>query len=436
MGIQRINRRSFLQTAAVASAPLILSARTAGANDKIGIGYLGCGRRMRALLNIPEAHAEVVALADVNLDRLKDLQRKYKDAKIYQDYRELLQDPRVDVVMVASPDHWHAQHSVDAMRAGKDVYVEKPMTLTIREGRIMVDVARETDRIVQVGSQQRSMEENRFGCELVRNGRLGELKLVHGSNYPSPWDCPLPEEEAPEEIDWDMWCGPTEPRGYHKELYLPRVRGHEAGWISYTRYSGGEMTGWGAHGLDQILWALGKDESGPKTIEPLLDQVPKADGVHMGPTCQVKFTFDDGTDLILDDVGPGGGGVFDGSEGKIMITRGKWDAKGDVDTSEIPADGVHLRDVRGETLFDESRNSDSATARHIGNWLYCVRERKRPAADVAIGHRSTTMCHLGNIARWTERKLTWDPETERFENDDEANAMLDRERRGPWKLEA
>lgn len=295
----------------------------------------------------------------------------------------------------------------------------------------MVEAARKNGRIVQVGSQQRSNPENLFACELVRNGRIGRVKEVHGSNYPSPWECPLPAQPTPDYIDWDMWCGQTEPRPYHKELYLPRVRGQEAGWISYRSYSGGEMTGWGAHGLDQIQWALGVEDSGPVAVEPLLDRVPKDDGVHKGPRCQVQYTFRDGTPLVLDDKGAGGGGRFDGEDGTISINRGEYKVSGKVDTGPIPDSGVHLYDSREHTLYSSSSDT---TAIHIGNWLHCVRTRQRPAADVEIGHHATVLCHLGNIARWAGRKLAWDPDKERFVDDDDANTYLERPMRAPWVI--
>ncbi len=306
---KRINRRDFLTRSVAAAgagavAPLILpsTARAAsgrrGPNDKINVGYIGVGRRAGQLMDLPQG-MQIVAISDVNTRRL-DRVAGDNDWRTYQDYREMLAADDIDAVVIATPDHWHALNAVHACEAGKDIYVEKPMTLTIDEGRKMVEAARKHGRIVQTGSQQRSMKENRIGCTIVRNQLIGEVTRVHATNFQSPWECPLPAQETPDYIDWDMWCGQTEPRPFHKHLYRPRVRGHEAGWISYRPYSGGEMTGWGAHGLDTIQWALGYDKSGPVAVEPLLDKVPEADGVHMGPTCQVKFTYADGVEVILD----------------------------------------------------------------------------------------------------------------------------------------
>ncbi len=418
---KKITRRQFLGRGAAFSAaglawPFLLPGRAFGANDTIGVGYIGVGRRARQLMDLPR-DMRIVAFSDVNPAHLNEMTAKHKDTKAYGDYREMLQDPAVDAVIIATPDHWHAINAVHACEAGKDVYVEKPMTLTIREGRIMVDAARKYDRVVQVGSQQRSMKECRFGCELIRNGRIGKVHTVHTANYESPWECDLPEQPVPEGLNWDMWCGQTEPRPYHEELYLPRVRGQEAGWISFRPYSGGEMTGWGAHGLDIIQWALGYEESCPVEVWPELDKTPPFDGVHKGPTCQVGFRYENGTTVMLDGQGPAGGGLFEGEDGKIRIDRGKWEADpkscGEIDANKL--------DVR---LYQ----SDD----HFGNWLECIRNRKRPVADVEIGHRTTTMCHLGNIARWTGRKLRWDPVKESFVDDPEANTYLERPMRAPW----
>ena len=243
-----------------------------GPNDRIGVGYIGAGRRSGQLRDI-SADAQIVAMADVNMRRARGNAAKY-NATAYQDYRRMLQSKDVDAVVVASPDHWHALHSIHAMQAGKDVYVEKPMTLTIREGRLMVRAARKYKRIVQCGSQQRSMAENHFACEFVRNGGLGKINKVIGHNYPSPWECDLPGEPVPKDLDWNQWCGPTEPVPYSIDLYSPR---RNPGWISFRPYSGGEMTGWGAHGLDQLQWALGMDESGPVELLDRRAQVQPAD---------------------------------------------------------------------------------------------------------------------------------------------------------------
>ncbi len=426
----RLTRRTFLKhstaVTAAAIAPMIIPSSAFGANDRVNVGYIGTGRRGGQLRGLPSDTA-VIALADCNIKRPERWKRsswgKEKGVKkCFQDYREMLEMKSLDAVIVASPDHWHALHSIHAMNAGKHVYCEKPMTLTIREGRCMVDAARKNNVVCQCGSQQRTMEKNRIGCALVREGRIGKVHTVHAACFPTSWECTLPEmDAAPEEIDWDMWCGPTEPRGYNDKLYVPRggKKGHEWGWISFRRYSGGEMTGWGAHGFDQIQWALDKDDTGPTKIIPREDG-PAFDGVHLGPNNYIDMVYDDGTVMKIDGKAGGGGGWFEGEDGEVKIDRGKYACKPDTLDDEMPP------------LPASSHTGD--TDEHIANWLHCARTGERPNADVEIGHRSSTVCHLGNIARWLKRELTWDPVTETFPGDDEANSYLDRDRRAPWTI--
>lgn len=413
MGSERsLSRRAFLgysaRGAAAAGAvfPLLLSSRVWGANERVGLGYIGVGRRAGQLMEMPDG-MEIVAISDVNQARLDALAKK--GWKAYLDYREMLESKDVDAVVVATPDHWHALASIHACQAGKDVYCEKPMSLTVREGRAMVDAARKYQRVFQTGSQQRSMDNCRTGCELVRAGRVGTIHTIHGNNYPSPWECTLPEQPVPAGLNWDMWLGQTPVRPYHEELYLPRVRGTEAGWISFRPYSGGEMTGWGAHGLDIIQWAMGMDESGPVEVWP------EGEGLK----CPVSFRYANGVTVKLDRKDFGGGGVFVGDKGEIAIDRGKYKVTFGKDSQEAP--------------LGASNDSDT-TKKHMANWLECIKSRCKPIADVEIGHRSATMCHLGNIARWTGRKLKWNPEKEAFEGDEDANSYLQRPMRAPWTL--
>ncbi len=453
-----ISRRRFLSTTArigagAAVAPLILSGYASGApgpNDRINVAHIGVGRRARQLMDLPK-DGQTVAYADVNMNRLKEMKEKNPDARIFQDYREMLQEPDIDAVIIATPDHWHALHTIHACEAGKDVYIEKPMSLTVHEGRAMVDAARKNGRIVQCGSQQRSMAKCRYGCELIRNGRIGAIHTIHGANYPSPWACDLPEEDPPDYIDWDMWCGQTEPRGYYPNLYLPRAEGRTypdgrpLGWISYTPYSGGEMTGWGAHGLDIIQWALGTQLTGPVEVWPELDGDSgpvfvfgkELDSFDDWPeakmlTCPVSMRYGDGAVVHLDGKGPGGGAIFEGDSGRIMVDRDQYEAKPDIDEPK-------LTESLSDTGPGEHTDTDGyvhlyRSADHKQNWFDCIRSRELPIADVEIGHRSGTMCHLGNIARWTGRKLQWDPKKEQFVDDDDANGYLKRPMRAPWQI--
>jgi predicted dehydrogenase len=412
---KKVSRRGFLTQStrlalAGVAAPCIIpsgvlaSAGEPGANDRIGIGFIGVGRRAQQLMGLPKG-AEIVAISDVHQQRLDEV-AKGKKYRTYKDYRKMLESSDVDAVIIATPDHWHALNSIHACQAGKDVYCEKPMSLTIREGRAMVEAVRKHKRIFQTGSQQRSMDACRFGCELVRNGRIGKIHTVHADNYPSPWECDLPPQPVPDGLDWDMWLGQTPLRPYHIDIYLPRAK---PGWISFRPWSGGEMTGWGAHGLDLIQWALGMDESGP------VELWPEGEGLK----CPVTFRYANGIVVKLDGKGPHGGGLFVGDKGEIMIDRGKYKTTPDALAKDPLKDSdIHLY-----------KSND-----HMRNWVDCIRSRQLPIADVEIGHRSTAMCHLGNIARWAGRKLQWDPVKERFVGDEEANKFVERPMRAPWTL--
>jgi predicted dehydrogenase len=395
-----------------------------GANDRIGIGYIGAGRRARQLMGLPP-EGRIVAAADVDLRRAEEVASK-QDCRAYQDYREMLDSKDVDAVFVATPDHWHVLPSIHACQAGKDIYLEKPLSLTIREGRVLVDAVRKYDRVLQTGTQRRSLAGHRLGCELVRSGVAGKIHTVLILNYPSPWECQFPGQTVPEGLDWDRWCGMTEPVPYHDDIFVQRSN---PGWISLQPYSGGEMTGTGAHGFDQIQWALDLDHTGPVEIW--------AEGGKLDPTVytqpesrsrgdkecsngyRVRMRYANGVLIRLEDNGPAAGGEFIGDEGKIRIGN-------NVVTSN-PEELVKINP-------DELKFRLPPATSHTQNWFDCIKSREKPIADVEIGHRSAILCHLGNIVRWVGRRLRWDPEREIFPGDEEANSFLDRPRRKPYEL--
>ncbi len=432
----RVSRRRFLKRSAATAAgtlavpyliprDVLASEDSLGANDRIGIAGIGIGRQGSGVFKncVNSKHGQAVAIADVNAKTRDKLAKTY-NVETYNDYHKLLERKDVDAIVTATPDHWRALVTIHSCQAGKDVYAEKPMSLTIREGRLMVQAVRKYGRVFQTGSQQRSQKQNRFGCELVRNGRLGKIKEVIGHNYPSPWECNLPAQPVPDGLDWDMWCGPTELVPYNKDLCTPRAA---PGWISFRPYSGGEMTGWGAHGLDQIQCALGMDESGPVEVwtegpkfNPPTYSEPesRARGEKMCASPIVFFRYANGVTVKLDNGNPGGA-IFIGEKGKIEIFRGRVTSNpAELVEEPIGDDEIHLY------------KSDN----HTENWLECIKSRERTIADVEIGHRSTTLCHLGNIARWVGRKMTWDPVKEIFPGDEEANSHLDRPRRKGYQL--
>ena len=422
-------RRQFLQAAGTAAAsfgfPYIIprSALAApgrpGANERIGIGAIGVGNRGKLLLEQLPPDAQIVALADCNTPRAESFKTKAKGGwPVTSDYRPLLERKDVDAVVVATGEFQRVLPCIHACQAGKDVYAEKPLTLYVREGRVLVDVVRKTERILQVGTQQRSMAMNRIACELVRSGGLGQVREVRAINYPgataSPAE-PFPMEPVPPGLDWNIWLNQAAERAYNSKWM---------GWMRWRDFAGGEMTNWGAHGVDQIQWALGMDATGPVELWP---ETP-------GPNGQVTAKYASGVEvkfMIEPGRGPMGGAVFVCEKGKLEINRNKFSSN----PPEIAADLLKQVDVTEE----ERKWSDSLAlwqARwHMQNWLDCIRTRELPVADVEIGHRSVTVCHLVNLTRAVGRRLRWDPAAERFV-DEEANKLLDRPRRAGFELPA
>jgi predicted dehydrogenase len=434
----RLSRRSFLgRTAAVASAGIVLpsivptgvlsAAGRPGPNDQIAIGGIGVGRQGGGDVNwtarLPGVR--MVAMADVNLPRARQIAKPF-DAAVYQDYRRLLERKDVDAIITATPEQWRGVICIHACQAGKDLYVEKPMSLTIHEGRQIVKAVRKYGRVFQTGSQQRSMSENHKGCELIRNGVIGRVKKVIAHNYPTPWLCNLPAQAMPAELDWEMWCGPAPLVPYHKELQVPRGN---PGWLSFRHFSGGEMTGWGSHGFDQVQWALGTDTTGPVELwtegpglelPTYTEAEAKGRGDKICSAPKVFMRYANGVEMELGN-GPAGGAIFIGEKGTITIDRAKVESD--------PMELAYTKLENPEIPLERSRN-------HQQNWLDCIRTRKQPIADVEVGHRSAAICHLGNIARMLGRKLQWDPIAEVFVNDDEANALLSRPHRKGYELPA
>jgi predicted dehydrogenase len=419
-----LSRRTLLVAGAGLALPYLVPSRAWGAGERIGVGYIGVGRRGRQLMGLPR-DAQIVAVADFDRKRADEMADK-RHCKAYYDYRQLLESRDVDAVVVATPDHWHALATIHACQAGKDAYTEKPLGLTIREGRQMVTAARKYKRVVQTGSQRRSMAFHRLGCELVRNGLAGKIHTVHVLNYPSPWEARMPAQPVPEGLNWDAWCGQTEPVPFHNDIYIQRSN---PGWISLRPYSGGEMTGTGAHGLDQVQWALDMDHTGPVEVwceggklEPLTytNSENRARGdKHTSRARNVTFRYANGIVIQLTDNGPAAGGEFIGTEGKIRIGTNRVDSN-PAELANTPVDRLRIR-------LPVSND-------HLANWCECIRTRQKPIADVEIGHRSAIVCHLGNIARWVGRRLRWDPVSETFPGDAEANQYLERPQRKPYQI--
>jgi predicted dehydrogenase len=402
-----VTRRRFAATALSYSAIL-------GANDRIRVGVIGVGNRSNLLIDQLPDGAEVVAVADCFVKRCREAASKRgANWRIHDDHRRLLEQKDIDGVIVGTTDHARVLCSIHACQAGKDVYAEKPLTLYIEEGRALVNAARKYDRIVQVGSQQRSMAMNRLACDFVRAGGLGRILFVEGVNYPGPETySSLPEEPLPETLNWDVWLGQTPLRPYNAKLHL--------GWMRWRDYSGGEMTNWGAHGLDQIQAALGMDETGPVELYPLTD----------GPRGSLGFRYANGVAvrLVMPQGQLNGGAIFVGEKGRIEIVRNNFRTDPPDMIKELP----RKEDI--DKWRDEVAKWQAKY--HMENWLACMRTRSKPLADVEVGHRSVSVSHLANITRQLNRSLKWDPEAERFAGDAGANTLLSRPRRKGYELPA
>ena len=425
--MSRITRRHFLATSAVAACgPMLLSSPARGfaaASERIRLGFIGIGIQSRGHLRrfVGTNDSQVVAVCDVVSERREDSKRiveegyakqkdmtSYKGCAAYVDFRELLARDDIDAVVIGTPDHWHAIPAVMACRAGKDVYCEKPLSLTISEGRAMVEAARKHDRVFQTGSQQRSEFGGLFrrAVELIRNGHLGEIKSVSVGVGGPAVTCDLPTEECPSGTDWNFWNGPSPERGYNQILCPKGIHNHFPAFRNYREYAGGALADMGAHHFDIAQWALGMDNSGPVKIEPPEDKA----------TTGLKFTYANGVVMTH---GGRSGCTFVGTKGTLYVDRGKIESDpANILEAKIGPDDFHVEP------------SDN----HHRNWLDAIRSRKKPICDVEIGHRSATVCELGQIGYDLRRPLNWDPVKERFVNDDDANKLLSRPLRDPWKL--
>ena len=409
---ENLSRRTFTKAGlASAAIPYLLPKRAKGANDRIRVGVIGVGNRSGLLIDqLPEG-AEIVAVADCYRKRMEDAVGKRKaNWRIYEDHRELLEQKDIDGVIVGTNDHARVLCAMHAVQAGKDVYAEKPLSLYVAEGRALVRAVRKYNRILQVGSQQRSMAMNQLACNFVKSGGLGRIRLVLGVNYPPPVRIgPMPEEAAPAGMNWDAWLGQTEERSFNPELFTH--------WMRYWDYSGGEMTNWGAHGIDQIQSALGMDTTGPVEFYPLPDAPQGAVGWRYANGVEVRLELPDAGNIQ-------GGAMFVGEKGRIEITR-----------NDFRTDPQNMiKDVPPQEEIDKWKRAQWQAKYHMQDWLDSMRSRKMPLADVEIGHRSISVCHIANITRQLGRKLRWNPETERFTGDAEANDYLVRTRRKGYEL--
>ncbi|MEN8116185.1 MAG: Gfo/Idh/MocA family oxidoreductase [Bacteroidota bacterium] len=423
-----MKRRKFIkQTVAGAAAFTIIPASVLGkngaiaANSRINLAYIGTGKQGRILQNFFKTKTKetvTVAACDVDsekLDLFVDLANKANkkqgtNAEIFatKHYRKILERKDIDGVVVATPDHWHAQVSVDAAKSGKDIYCEKPMAYTVAEGRAMVNAARKYDRVFQTGNMQRSSYNFRQACELVVKGYIGELKAINAGLGGPVIACDLPSMEAPDNLDWNLWVGPSPYRAFHPVLSPPVEEDIYPRWRNYRNFGGGMITDWGAHMFDIGQWGLQMDHSGPIEFIP-----PK----H-GETHGLKMIYKNGVVMNHVELPEGPGVEFIGTEGKIEVSRG------------------YLRTFPNKKLakyeFKEEERKLYFSDNHYQDWLDAMKSRTRPISDVEIGHRTSSLCNIANIAYELERPLQWNPEKEQFFGDSSANMMLSRPYRGQW----
>jgi len=423
-----MERRKFIkQTTTGAAALTIVPATVLGkngavaANSKLNLAFVGTGKQGRILLNFFKTRTTetvCVAACDVDsqkLDKFLDLAKSANNERgssvdIFstKHYREILERKDVDAVVVATPDHWHAQVAIDACKAGKDVYCEKPMAYTVAEGRAMVNATRKYDRVFQTGNMQRSSFNFRQACELVANGYIGELKTINAGVGVPVVACDLPSMEAPANLDWNLWVGPSPYREFHPELSPPVERDIYPNWRNYRDFGGGMITDWGAHMFDIGQWGIQMDHSGPSVYIP-----PK----H-GETHGLKMIYENGVEMNHVELPFGNGVEFIGTEGRIEVSRGLLKTYPNEKLAKL-----EIKEEDRKLYFSDN---------HYQDWLDALKNRTKPISDVEVGHRTSSVCNIANIAYELERPLQWDPEEEQFLGDASANIMLSRPYRGKW----
>ncbi len=442
MSSRKQNRRDFLRVSAASPLlmPLVVPAgRTVASefqakNERPRLGLIGAGGQGSGDAHGASQFGDFVAVCDVDknhAERAKNDRNIGKGkADAYEDYRKLLDRKDIDAVVIGTPDHWHSKILIDAMKAGKDAYCEKPMTLTIDEGKKIGQVAKDTKRVVQVGTQQRSDHNRVFllAVALVRAGRIGKVRRVTAAIGGGPTGGPFPKENPPASLNWDMWLGQAPKVEYIKQRCHSEFR-----W--WYEYSGGKLTDWGAHHVDIGQWAIGMDHSGPTSIEVVKSELPveykagypTVDDRYNTPTTflvRAKFA-NDVTLEIRDDTE--NGVTFEGTGGRIFVTRDR------IDLSGGSVEGLYKNPVP-DSLLVELRKGKKVDG-HMANFFECARDRAETVSDVWTHHRALTTCHLANIAiRLGGRKLTWDPTKEEIVGDSEANGWLTRPQRAGYEV--
>jgi len=441
-----ISRRTLVKTAAIgaAVAPLIIPARAWGANNRIRVGQIGLGR-------IAQSHdmpgvikselADYVAVCDLDSKRVADgvkiVEKSYTDRgskapqiRTFDNYRELIGRRDIDAVVISTPDHWHAELALAAIDAGKDVYLQKPFTMTHAEGVLLRDAVKRSGRILQVGSQQRSWEQFRRAAELIRSGRIGNVQRVEIGLPTDPTAPDTAPEAIPANLDFGQWLGPTEFKYYTEMRVHPQKDYSRPGWLRHEAHCLGMITGWGSHHYDTMHWALQFEDTGPSRVEGKGEFPDPARIWNVHGAYDVTLQYPRNVVVNVSDK-YSTGLKFIGDEGWIWVTRENTgattsDPKAKGDLPPLAASDEKLLDPNGLKVHLPVSKS------HHKNWLESVHSRKQPLAPAHVAHRSNSACIVSWIAMKLGRPLEWDPKTERFKNDAEANAMLTRSERSPY----
>ncbi|MGV3486825.1 MAG: Gfo/Idh/MocA family protein [Planctomycetaceae bacterium] len=436
MSSPSLDRRSFLSAAAIVSGASALpaygspadktveSAKPRATNERLGVGAIGLRYQGSVIAHKAQLYGDIVAVCDVDKNVRDQAKAAFGSTPFdCEDYRDLLERKDVDVVTIGSPDHWHTKMVIDACRAGKDVYCEKPLTLTIDEGKALRRVVKETGRIVQVGSWQRSDSRFRLAVEMVRQGRIGKLKTVEVILGKNVTGGPFPTRPVPRHLNWNLWQGQTPDVPYIEERSHYTFR-----W--WYEYSGGQMTDWGAHHIDIAQWAI---DSLPVTIDGKASMPNVQDGYNVATDYHVTYGYENGVTLTVSDTGRNGI-LFTGDAGRIFVNRGDITGKPveDLAGSPLARDAMKVYDFDNYERPERAGKLD-AIINHMGNFFDCVQQRRQPISDIESQHRSVSTCHLGNISMRLGRRLQWDPKQELFVGDAEADAMLTREQRAGFE---
>ncbi|MCG8306821.1 MAG: Gfo/Idh/MocA family oxidoreductase [Cytophagales bacterium] len=450
------SRRAFMKTSLVGAsaafaAPVIVPSSVFGQDapsNKIHVGQIGCGRIARdhdMPGTMQHEASRMLAVCDVDRKRMeagKDLVEAYYNkktgrsqavgVKMYSDYRELLQDKDIDAVIISTPDHWHAQPALEAALAGKDIYLQKPTSLTVTEGRLLSDVVHRQGVILQVGTQQRSMPQFRIAAELVRNGRIGRIHTVKIGLPGDPSGPEGREMPIPEHLNFDMWLGSTPEVPYTEIGVHPQEGYSRPGWLRIEHYGAGMITGWGQHHYDSAAWGMNTEYTGPVSVEAIAE-FPKSGLWDVHGDFMVKQEYENGI-TVYTSGGYRNGIRYEGEDGWIFVSRGSYTASAsDPVAKEKSSQALQASDPK---ILESSIGKDEIrlykSEEQHGNWLDCIKTRKPPISPVEIGHRACTVCLISHIAMKVPGVLKWNPKKERFIDHDLANSMLTRPQRYPY----